>query len=47
MKLITFDDIVKTNISPCTCYTWVSENIANKYGGLTPPWYKAARKNVY
>lgn len=37
MKLITFDDIRNLNISPLTCYQWVSEMIVNKKNTTLPP----------
>ena len=37
MKLITFDDIQKLNISPRTCFDWVSEMIAQKNTCNLPP----------
>ena len=37
MKIITFKDIVKQNISPKTCYKWASEMILNKNNALLPP----------
>lgn len=37
MKVITFDDIDKLNISPETCLRWVSEMIENKKKALLPP----------
>lgn len=37
MKVITFKDIVNQNISPKTCYDWVSDIILNKNSALLPP----------
>lgn len=37
MKLITFDDINKLNISPLQCYNWVDEMIYNKKDTQLPP----------
>lgn len=36
MKVITHRDIVGLNISPLTCYDWVSQMIANKNEALLP-----------
>ena len=36
MKIVTFDDIKKLNISPQTCYEWVDEMIVNKDSVLLP-----------
>ena len=37
MKLISFDDIAKLNISPALCYQWVSEMIQQKASAILPP----------
>jgi len=37
MHLITFEDIVKLNIAPTTCYKWTVEMIAHKNDTLLPP----------
>ncbi len=37
MKVITFKDISKQNISPKLCYEWASEMILNKSNSLLPP----------
>ena len=36
MKIVSFDDILKLNITPQTCYRWVSEMITNKDEVLLP-----------
>lgn len=36
MKIISFDQIRKLNISPMTCYEWVSEAIESKKDSLLP-----------
>ena len=37
MKVITFKDILKQNISPKMCYDWAAEMIKNKATALLPP----------
>lgn len=37
MKLITFDDIKRLNISPSDCYNWVCETLENKSKAILPP----------
>ena len=37
MKIITFKDIKELNISPATCYEWVSEAIRDKENFILPP----------
>lgn len=37
MKVITFKDVLKQNISPALCYKWASEMILNKNNALLPP----------
>ncbi len=37
MKIITFDDVSKLNISPSECFEWVSEMILRKGDTLLPP----------
>lgn len=37
MKVIDFNAILKTNISPIECYNWTSEMIKNKANTLLPP----------
>ena len=36
MKIISFDDVRALNISPVSCYTWVSEMIAHKQDSFLP-----------
>ena len=36
MKVISFEDIKNLNITPQTCFQWVSEMIANKGDVLLP-----------
>jgi len=36
MKIITFDDIKKLNISPTTCYEWVEDMLLNKKKAVLP-----------
>lgn len=37
MKLITFEQIKKLNISPNDCYSWVEDMIKNKKSAILPP----------
>ncbi len=37
MKIITFQDVKNLNISPATCYEWVSETIRDKDKYILPP----------
>ena len=37
MKVISFENIKKLEISPAVCYEWVAEMIANKADALLPP----------
>lgn len=37
MKIITYEDIKKLNISPLECYKWATEMIANKRNTILPP----------
>ncbi|MDL2250306.1 ornithine cyclodeaminase/alanine dehydrogenase-like protein (mu-crystallin family) [Lachnospiraceae bacterium PF1-21] len=37
MKIVTFDDIIKLNIDPVTCFQWVEETIKNKEKATLPP----------
>ena len=36
MKIVSFDQITSLNISPYTCYAWVSEGIRRKHEALLP-----------
>ena len=36
MKIITFEDIKKLNVSPADCYRWTSEMIKNKRNAVLP-----------
>ena len=37
MKIITFEDIKKLNMSPLDCYEWAKEVVQNKNTTLLPP----------
>lgn len=37
MKVVSFNDIMKLDISPKVCFEWVSEMIENKDRAILPP----------
>ena len=45
MKVITFEDIKKLNISPRICFEWASEMIAQKNDCMLPPKIHVNMKN--
>ena len=48
MKLIGFEDILKMNISPLLCHTWVVQMLQNKKNAILPPKaHMAMEGNVF